>query len=264
MTVGEILTQAAQVVRRHLLPLGLLSAGFGALSAAAMLGVLAGAGQLDVYASASWFQDVVDGRSATPPVSILLASMVSLLIGAIGTVVVSGVATACAGADAMGLSGRSAAAGRLAGRWGALAVVALVVGAAVAVGLLVVVVPGVLAYLALAFAGPAAVMERATPGAALRRSLAVVRGHRGRLLGASAAALLGGVVVDTVVSSLVLSILGVTDPTTSILVQQGVGVVTGAFTGAWLAAVVALSYIDARIRSEGLGEALRRAAAAGR
>lgn len=260
LTVGEILVQAVQVVRRHLGPLALLSGGFGALSAAALLGVLAATDQLGVYASATWLQDVVDGRTTTPPLSILLASMASLLIGVIGTVVVSGVAAACAGADAMGRTDRAAAAGRLAGRWSALAGVAVIVGSAVAVGLVLLIVPGVLAYLALGFAGAVVVMERATPGVALRRALVVVRGHRARLLGASAAAVLGGVVIDTVVSSLVLSIFGITDGTTSIVVQQGVGVVVGAFTGAWFAAVVALSYIDARVRSEGLGEALRRAA----
>ncbi|TKV61517.1 hypothetical protein FDO65_08080 [Nakamurella flava] len=263
LTVGEILVQAVQVVRRHLAPLALLSGGFGALSAAALLGVLAGTDQLGVYASATWLQDVVDGRSTTPPLSILLASMVSLLIGAIGTVLVSGVAAACAGADAMGRTDRAAAAGRLAGRWSALGVVAVIVGSAVAVGLVVLIVPGVLAYLALGFAGAVVVMERATPGVALRRSLVVVRGHRGRLLGATAAALLAGVVIDTVVSMLVLSIFGITDGTTSIVVQQGVGVLVGAVTGAWFAAVVALAYIDARVRSEGLGEALRRAATTG-
>lgn len=263
LTVGEILVLAAQVVRRHAVPLLLLAAGFGAVSAGALLGLLGATGHLDSYASAAWFQDVLDGRTATPPLSILAASVVSLLVSAVGAVFVSGVAGACAGAEAMGRTGRAAAAERLAGRWSALTLVSVVVGAAIAVGLMLLVVPGVLAYLALSFAGAAVVMERVAPGEAFRRSVTVVRGHRGRLLGASAAALLGGVVLDTVVSSLVLSIFSITDPTTSIVVQQGVGVVVGAATGAWFAAVVALSYIDARIRSEGLGDALQRAAARG-
>lgn len=262
LTVGEILVLAFQVVRRHAVPLLLLAAGFGALSAGALLGLLAATGQLGSYASAAWFQDVLDGRTSTPPLSILLASVVSLLVSSVGAVFLSGVAGACAGAEAMGRTGR-AAAERLAGRWSSLAVVSLIVGAAIAVGLVLLVVPGVLAYLALAFAGAVVVMERAAPGVALRRATTVVRGHRGRLLGASAAALLGGVVIDTVVSSLVLSLFSITDPTTSIVVQQGVGVVVGAVTGAWFATVVALTYIDARMRSEGLAEALGRAAARG-
>lgn len=252
------------MVRRHVMPLAVLAAVVGALSSGALLGVLAGTGQLAGYASAAWLQDVLDGRSATPPVSILFASSASLLISTVGTVIVSGVAAACAGADAMGRTGRAAAAGRMTGRWAPLAIVAGVAGAAIAVGLLLVIVPGVLAYLSLAFAGAAVVMERATPRQALARSLRVVQGHRGRLLGASAAALLTGLVIDTVVSSLVLGLFSITDPTITIIAQQGVSVVVGAFTGAWFSAVVALSYIDARVRSEGLGEALRQAAATGR
>ena len=263
LTVGEILALAVQVVRRHLVPLLVLAAGFGALSAGALLGLLGATGQLGSYASAAWFQDVLDGRTATPPGSIPAASLASLIVSAVGAVFLSGVASACAGAEALGRTGRAAAAERLAGRWSSLTVVSLAVGLAIAVGLVLLVVPGVLAYLALAFAGAVVVMERAAPGEALRRSVTVVRGHRGRLLGASVAALLVGVVIDTVVSSLVLSIFSVTDPTWSIVVQQCVGVVVGAVTGAWFAAVVALTYIDARIRSEGLGHALQRAAAHG-
>ena len=64
--------------------------------------------------------------------------------------------------------------------------VAVIVGVLVAVGLMLLVVPGVFAYLILVLAAPVAVMERGAVGASLRRSALLTRGHRGRILGAVA------------------------------------------------------------------------------
>ena len=175
-------------------------------------------------------------------------------------VIVAGMATAGAGSLAQGRDGRGAVAQRLVGRWPALLGVALIVGVLCSVGLLLLVVPGVLAYLILVLAAPAAVMEQADVGESLRRSAQLSRGHRGRILGVT---LLAGIIAgfaSTMITIVLSSVSGQQDPVTLVLITQAVSTVVAAFTGAWTGAVIALLYIDIRIRTEHLDYALRIAA----
>lgn len=260
LTVGEVLTAAIQVVRRHLPQLGGLALIIATTSGAAAVLVLAAGGNLADYASAGWLEQVLTGRSTSIPWSYVLATLLSLMISVTGSVVLAGVAAAYAGAQALGRPGRGAVAERLAGHWPTLVGVAVVVGVPVTLGLAVFVAPGVLIFLVLAFAAPVAVMERAKLRSALRRSALLTRGHRGRILGAVAAALAITVAVDMVLSALALSLYNPQDAVNSLLISQGAGVLAAVFTSPWLGAVVALLYIDVRMRTEGLAGALRQAA----
>lgn len=259
LSVGEILGTAVTVLRRSLAPLVLTALVVGVLSAAVTVGALAVAGTLQTYAQATWLEDVLRGGTSIPA-SILVSALAGLVVSVAGAQVVAGVATVYAGALAQGRDGRGELAGRLHGRWPALLAVSVVVGVLVSIGLMLLVVPGVLGYLVLALAAPVVAMERSGLSESLRRSAALSRGRRGRIFGALALALListvGGAIVTTVLSSL----FGQHDPVTTLLITQGVGAVVGAFTGAWTGAVVALLYIDIRIRTERLDYALRLAA----
>ena len=264
MAVGEILGLGWGVVRRSLAPLAAAAIAVSAVSAIVTLGALAATGSLQTFADAAWVDDLLRGGSTTIPSGIVIATLLGLLVSTTGGPIVAGLAAAFAGAHAMGRDGRGAVAERLAGRWPVLLTTALVVGVLVAGGLLVLVVPGVLAYLILAFAGPVAVMERGSVGESLRRSAALTRGHRGRILGAVAVTLIAGSVAAAIVSSFAGAVVGGTGSVTTLLVTQTVSVLVGGIAGAWTGAVIALLYIDVRIRTEHLDDALRAAAAADR
>lgn len=257
--VGEILGVAVTVVRRCLPSLALAALVVGLLSSAATVGVLAAAGTLQSYAEATWLAEVLRGGTSVPT-SIVVSALAGLLVSVIGAQVVAGIATVYAGALAQGRDGRGEVSQRLHGRWAALFGVSIVVGVLVSVGLMLLVAPGVLAYLVLALAAPAVAMERSGVGDSLRRSAHLGRGQRSRIFGVVALTVLIGTLGGGVVTTVLGSLFGQHDPVTMLLITQGIGAVVGAFTGAWSGAVVALLYIDIRIRTERLDYALRLAA----
>jgi len=262
--VGEVLAAAVLVVRRHLLPLGAVAVLVSGMSTAVTLGVMAGAGTLSTYATSSWLDELLTGKSTGIPGSILLAAALGTLVSTIGAPVVAGMASAYAGAEALGRNGSGAVTDRLAGRWAVLLGVALSVGVLVSIGLAVFLVPGVLAFLVLALAAPVAVMERSGLQESLRRSAQLTRGHRGRILGAVALAMIIGFFLDVLASTVAGAIFGSVDAITALMITQGVSVLMAGLTGSFTGAVVAVLYIDVRIRSEGLADSLRMAAAADR
>lgn len=262
--LGEILAAAVLVVRRHLLPLGAVAIVVSGLSTAVTLGVMAASGSLSSYADRVWRDDLLTVKSSAIPGPILLAAGLGILVSTIGAPVVAGLASAYAGAEALGRSGTGAAAQRLAGRWMMLLGVAGAVGVLVSIGLAVFLVPGVIAYLVLALAAPVAVMERSGVQASMRRSALLTHGYRARILGAVALAMLIGVVAHVLAGALAGAIVGTADAVPALIVTQGVGVLTAGLTGSFTGAVVAMLYIDVRIRSEGLADALRMAATADR
>lgn len=260
MPVGEILGLGWGVVRRCFVPLVLAAVAVAALSAAVTIGTLAVTGSLQTYADAAWVDDILRGGAATVPSGILVATFLGLIVSTSGGPVVAALAAAVAGAQAVGHDGRGAVAERLVGRWPVLLGTAVIVGVLVTAGLLVLIVPGVLGYLILAFAGPAVVMERGSIGQSLRRSVALTRGHRGRILGAAAVTLIAGAVASAIASALAGYVVGGTSAVTALLITQVVAVLVGGIAGAWTGAVFALLYIDVRIRTEQLDRALWAAA----
>jgi hypothetical protein len=266
LTAGDLLGAGFGVVRRHLALLGPVAVLVSALSSAAVLGILAISGTLHEYAATPWLNDVMTGWQTGEPVSLpagmYLAVGASMLISVTGTILMSGLAAACAGVDAMGRHAvPGALAERLRGRIGPLLVTSILVGVGVSIGLFLIVVPGVLLYLAWAAAAPAAVMERSGPGAALQRSTRLTRGHRGRIFGMTLLIMVIAVAIEAVVSAVVLSATPNLSPVTALIVSDAIGAVVAAVTTSWTGAVIALLHIDIRVRTENLASALRAFAA---
>jgi hypothetical protein len=261
LTIGEVLATGWVILLRHIVPLVGTSVLLGAASAAVTLGTLAAAGSLQTYADAGWLEDLLGGGT-TLPTGIVVATLLGLFVTTSSGPVIAGVAVAYAGAQALGRDGKGAVRERLHGRWPVLIGIALLVGVLVAAGLMVLIVPGVVAYLVLVFAAPAAVMERGSVSAALRRSSVLTRGYRGRILSAVALTLIVGTLAGAAASAVTGGLVGQASSTTTLIVSQLVSVLVGGFAGAWTGAVVAVLYIDVRIRTEHLDQALRAAAAA--
>lgn len=260
MTVGDVLGTGWAVLRRHLSQLAGVGVLVGGLSALVTVGTLWLTGVLNAYASSAWLQDILDGGTSIPS-GILLASLLGLLVTTAGGPVIAGVATAYTGALALGRDGRGAVTERLGGRWAVLLGIALIVGVLVGVGLMVLVIPGVIAYLWLVLAGPAAVMERGPIGESLRRSMKLTAGHRGRILGAVAVTMITGTLVNAVVAALVGGFAGAAGSVGAFLLSEIVAVLVGGVFAGWTGAVIAVLYIDIRIRTEHLDQTLRIAAA---
>jgi hypothetical protein len=263
MTIGDILGIGWAVLRRHLAPLAGAAVLVSAVSSVVTIATLWLFGSLGAFASSAWLQDILDGGTSIPS-GILWGSLLGLLVSTAGAPIVAGLATAYTGADALGRDGNGAVAERLTGRWAVLLGICVVVGALVTVGLMVLVIPGIIAYLMLVLAGPATVMERGSVGESLRRSVALTRGHRGRILGAVAVTAIAGTLASAVMTTLVGGLAGATGSVSAFVLAQFVSVLVGGFFAGWTGAVVAVLYVDIRIRTEHLDQVLRIAAAADR
>lgn len=268
LTIGEIFGAAARVALRHLLVLAPLAFVISAVALGVEFSVLAANGALHDYAS---------GRLAAVPVGatqteldaafrriytdLLPAVGLSALISLIGAPILAAVATpfAALGATSRDSDNRAGLA-RLRGRWPILLGIGVVVGLAVAIGSVLLVIPGLMAFLILLPAGPVAAMEGSSLRDSLRRAAVVSKGFKGRLLGVT---LLSGLIaagIALVVSSVVGRIVGTSNGTAHLLVTSVVSLLIGALTTAWSSSVVAMLYIDIRIRREDLGRALLAAA----
>jgi hypothetical protein len=256
LSVGDILAAATRMVGQRaglLVPIALLGA---LLSAAGTVAALSLFPDRTAYFQDRWMSDALTGRAGVPAV-VLAPLLTGSLISLVTTFVISGVVAALAAADALGAgtSARSALA-RLHRRWARLIAVAVVVAAAVLAGLAFLVVPGLIALGALSFAGPAIAVERASAARALRRSLDLSRGIRWRVVGVVVlAALIAGAV-----GSVIVMLVPPGDTIGSSLGSMLASALVSAVTTPWTAAVVAMLFIDARIRRENLATALVRAA----
>lgn len=152
----------------------------------------------------------------------------------------------------------------------ALLGVAAVAGVAPLIGLLLLVIPGVFLWAALALAPPALTLERLPVGGALQRSRRLVAGSWWRVFGIRALAVAIGTALGAVLAlpaALVGGLVagGTGDDTTlpvgALVIIAVVGVVASVFTQPFVAAVVVLLYIDRRMRAEGLDVTLVQAAA---
>lgn len=129
------------------------------------------------------------------------------------------------------------------------------------VGLLAAVVWFIVVNVGTAMATPALMLERCGPITALRRGWALAKPFFWRVLGI---VLLTGIITSVVSSVIVMpfSMFSIFLPTAGMLAAQGVGTVIAAtLITPFSAAVIALLYIDIRIRREGLAAELTAAAA---
>ncbi|MGI8418967.1 MAG: hypothetical protein ACR2P2_22780 [Nakamurella sp.] len=261
LTVGEILSAAATVVRRHFLALAGASLTISVVGALAVWWILAGSDQINEFVTGSWLDGVLNGATVNIPGGVLGATVLSLMVSLIGGVLVAGMATVCAAQDTLGRPTTGADwRDRLGRTWPVLLALSVVVAVLVGIGLLLFIIPGVLVYLAAVVATPIAVMERSGIAQSLRRSAVLTAGERGRLLALVAAVLVVSVLLTTFVTSLLGEVFNQLSPTGALLISEGVSCLLGMITGSWAGAVSALAYIDLRIRKENLAPTLAAAA----
>ncbi len=147
--------------------------------------------------------------------------------------------------------------------------VALAVGVLPIIGLLFLLVPGVFLWVALALAPPALMLERLPVRAALTRSRRLVKGDWWRLFGIRTLAVGIGAVLSLVLAVPVglvgrLAAAGASGgdsaPLTALIVVAVVATLASVLTQPFVSAVVALLYVDRRMRAEGLDVTLVQAA----
>ena len=264
LRIGEIFGAATKVAWRHVLvlaPIGLL---MGVLSSAVQLAVLNANGSLDKYASGEL--STFDSQSTTAELNAQLSYLYSHLFPAIGaaalvtlvlTPILAAVATPFAALGATTVSApNSAGLARLRGRFAVIIGVAVVCGVAIGVGTVLFIVPGILLWLILLPAGPAAAMERSSVGDSIRRAAALTKGFKGRLFGISCLSSLISGAISFGASSILGQVISNSDPIRHLYLTQIISVIVGALITSWSASVTAMLYIDIRMRREGLAEAL--------
>lgn len=263
LTISEVLGLSFRMARRHFARLGPWALLASLLGSAVVWGVLAATGTLDAYVDGSWIDAALNGTELSlPPAGISLATLAQLIVDGTSTVLIAGVAAVLIGQDVLGrtVSAQERRARLSGARLWALVGVAALAGAGIAVGFAFLVVPGVLLSLAWFVVGPALVMERGSPGVALRRSLVLTRGSWGRLFGLAVSLLAIGLVLSILVSSLMAPLTASASDLTALLVADLGGAVVAMLTTSWGAAAMALSYVDLRIRTENFAATLSAAA----
>jgi hypothetical protein len=268
LTIGEIFAAAFRVARRHLAVLAPLAFVVSAVALGTQLAILTANGSLHDYATGQYARIPVDATQADITAMVtrlwtdfLPAIGVSAVVSLIGAPILAAVATpfAALGATSSG-STNGAGLARLRGRWSVLVGVGLVVGLAIAAGFVLLVVPGIMVWLILMPAGPVAAMEGSSLGDTIKRAAVVSKGFKARLLGVSILASLIAAGIGVVFSMIIGALISTSEPTAHLLVTQGVGLLVTALTTAWSSSVVAMLYIDIRMRREGLAQALLAAA----
>lgn len=159
---------------------------------------------------------------------------------------------------------------RTRGRLLPLIAVTLLVSGGVAVGAVLLVVPGIFLYVAWSLAVPAVVLERAGPITALRRSMALVRGSWWRVLGILVVVYLIRLVLAGILTvpfglaggafSAVFSGTTSDQSTGQLLVTTIGGIVGQTVVLPFVAGAIALLYVDRRMRAEGLDVTLAQTA----
>lgn len=274
LAIGDLFGVGLRLARRHIGLLGPIAVLVSLLSSAVDLLVMSTTGTLHTFASGSWLESLgaglggslggsADAALPTIPAGLYVSVMTSAAVSVTGTLLLSGLVAACAGADAVS---KTATPGvirsRLRGPHVVIAAaVALMVALATLLGSLMLIAPGVLAFAVWALAAPVAVMERSGFARSLVRSARLTRGHRWRIIGVTLLILVVTVAIEAVISALVLTMANITDPVTSLLVSDGVTALVSAITLPWIASVIALLYIDIRVRTENLAAALHGQAA---
>lgn len=267
LRIGEILGFAMRIAWSNALLLVPIALVAQVLAAAAQLGILSAFGDLQTVAGGSWSsiparptQADLD-RVLTLSSHVLAASGFSLVVALTITPIVAGLAASGAAIAATRTTRDfPGVVARMRGRWWSVIATSLLTGLCVFAGLLLLVVPGIIVAIALIPSGPVAAIEGARPVAAVKRAAALSKGFRPRLLGVYLLAVVCAAAAGLAFGAVVGALIGGSNTVGTYVVIQIVGAVFGGLTGAWTATVVALLYIDLRMRREGLADSLRRAA----
>jgi hypothetical protein len=134
-------------------------------------------------------------------------------------------------------------------RFGSVFWISLLVGLIVAVGFLLLIIPGIIFLTMLAVAIPALIVENQRGTGALGRSWSLVKGHFWHVLGT--------IVVAAIITGVISSILGAVGGSNWFL-QWIFGSIGTIVTAPYSALIAILLYVDLRARTEGLtGDRLR-------
>ena len=261
LSIGEVLGAGVRIARANGAALIILALVLNIVTTLISVGLTALSGSLSDLVSGQWVIELLEGRRTTLPTALWVNIGSGLILGLLSFAVMYGVATAFVARGVVGRSANGIVAERLKGRWPVLLGVGAIVSLLSALGMLLFIVPGVLLYLVWIVAMPVAVMERTGVGQALQRSVELTRGHKGRIFGIVMAWFGINVGVTLVVNRLVLVTAGSVGTTSYFVVQLIVTALVSALFQAWLAAMVAVIYVDLRIRNENLGPVLAAAAA---
>jgi hypothetical protein len=131
------------------------------------------------------------------------------------------------------------------GRWLPLIGLAIVMGLGIALGVLLLIVPGIILMTMWYVANPACIVERLGVSASMARSSALTKGHRWQVLGMIA--LIG--IASAVMGAVVKGLLGLTGSTG--LAISG-SLAWSALAGAFAAIFVVVLYHDLRVAKEGI------------
>lgn len=264
LSIGEVIGAGLRIATRHLAVLAPIAFVFTVVSSAADLLVLSAKGVLRAYASGDLTRVPVGATTEQTNEfvrnyfsDVLPALGVSVVVGFIAAAVLAGVAAPFAALAATSRTGTNAAGlARLRGRWGVLLALAVVVGLAQAVGFALLVVPGIIVWLILLPAGPAAAMEGLGVRPTISRAAIVSKGFKGRLFGVSVLIGLIVGVINLALTALLTRVVGGDDPVTRLVITQLLAALVSSVLAPWSAAVTAMLYIDIRMRREGLANAL--------
>ncbi|NNG36679.1 hypothetical protein [Nakamurella aerolata] len=253
--IGELLTGGLAVVRRHYPVLAIVSLVFSALGIVTRLATV----NVDFDAQLNRMLETGQVRLTA---AVWVPLLVDLLISLLASVVITAVATVYCAQDVLG---RPTSVAELRGRIRPVLLpllgLALIIAVAVSLGLLVLIVPGVLIFLIWLAAPSVLVLERASIPVALNRSVRLTQGERGRLFG-MLAAMVGILMAVGFVLGILAGGMGLDIASGGgWWVMQILSALLATVTTTWLASVIALAYVDLRIRKENLGPTLAAAAA---
>lgn len=239
--LGRVIERTFGAIGANGLPLLLMALVFVGLPQAAL-----------VWWQAQFMQPDSDLMSAG-----VIVWLISLVVGIVCSVIMQGVVTHTVVAD---LQGRKASLGESVGvalkSFWVLLAVGIVAGLGMALGLILLIVPGILLFLVWLVAGPVVVAEGAGIGRALQRSRDLTRNHRWWLL------LLA--VVYLVISWVIGIMAGIAGMvSTGFELDAGVnfvtlvlGPVTQAISTLLWAAIIAATYVELRTVKEGGGQTI--------
>jgi hypothetical protein len=268
LTVGELLDSAFSLVRRHArLTIGLAAA---VLIPEALLNIAvqawAGGGHLVTGRTVLGPGTSVDSGSSGTRV---VASLVATPIGAAFAMFLAGVMAAVAADAILGrpVSWASVWARVRPVRW-RLVGTSLLAGLLPFLGLIGFIVGGIFLWGALALAAPACVLERLGAWTALRRSWRLAVPDWWRVWGVRALSVVIAGVISSILGIVAGVIVGVaatsghasTTGTGAFLVVTALSTAVEIVVQPFVAAVLALLYVDRRMRAEGLDVTLARAA----
>lgn len=271
LRLGEIFGLAAGTVRRHariFLPRGLLVA---VVAAAVQIGLLAQAGWLTDYASGEMTKNLLTvlqdpSQRIDIPLTAFAAGLGNTAVLFGGVLLLSAAVMPWLAMDAVTRTPTPTQArdahSRSSGRWGVAASAVVLITVAFVAGSALLIIPGVIAFAIWAVAGPVAVMEQGGAASPLARSAALTRGHRWRIVGVTGLAVLLAGLAQAVASGIISASIDGGTSITAMWVAEVVNALVSAATLPWVATIIALLYMDLRIRKENLATALRHASRA--